>query len=695
MKKIILVTLLLLVNQVILISQPCLPDGITFTTQEQIDDFQDNYPGCSEIEGDLIISGSEISNLNGLTSISSIGGSLLIYLNFSLSSLDGLNNLTFIGGYISIDYNVELTSLEGLENLTSIGGYLSIFSNSALSGLNMLNSLTTIGGYLNIITNESLESLSGLENLTLISGGIFIYDNLSLTNLNGLENVNTDSLDYVSIWDNTSLAVCDAGSICDFLASPTGSVTIYNNAPGCNNPPEIANACGITLPCLPYGNYHFNTQYDIDNFQTNYPNCIELGGYVSISGNDIINLDGLSGVTSISEYLEIRDNENLTDMSGLETLTSIGGALTIINNPALSSLNGLQNINANLISDLQITDNTSLSDCEVSSLCDYLASPSGSVTILNNAAGCNNPTEVAAACGITLPCLPFGNYYFNDQENIDNFQTFYPGCNELAGLVEINGSDITNLNGLNNVTSIGDGGLHLVDNISLTDLSGLNNLTSIGGDLLIYNNTLESLSGIEALTSIGGNLNFDNNESLISLLGLNNLNSIGGHLSISNNNELTSLSGLNNIDAGSISHIKITDNPLLASCEVKSVCDYLSSSNGNIFISDNATGCNSQQEVQAECDEASINENYLLNNLTISPNPFIQSTTIEFELLEPTNIELIIFNHLGVEVYSISEKKYQGHQEINWKAENLPSGVYFCVLKTREGIQTKKLIKVN
>ena len=45
---------------------PCLPEGITFTTQEQIDSFQINYPGCTEIEGDVQICGNDITNLNGL-----------------------------------------------------------------------------------------------------------------------------------------------------------------------------------------------------------------------------------------------------------------------------------------------------------------------------------------------------------------------------------------------------------------------------------------------------------------------------------------------------------------------------------------------------------------------------------------------------------------------------------------------------
>jgi len=34
------------------IAQSCLPQGITFTTQAQIDNFQPIYPYCTEIEGD-------------------------------------------------------------------------------------------------------------------------------------------------------------------------------------------------------------------------------------------------------------------------------------------------------------------------------------------------------------------------------------------------------------------------------------------------------------------------------------------------------------------------------------------------------------------------------------------------------------------------------------------------------------------
>ena len=134
----------------------CLPEGITLSTQEQIDNFQTNYPGCTGILGSVIIYGSDITNLNGLSVLISIGGNLIIGRYYGgqgnplLSDLNGLENLTYIGGSIVIAGNNALTSLTGLESLNSIGGNL------------------TIGGIWN--SNPSLTSLTGLQNLTSIGG---------------------------------------------------------------------------------------------------------------------------------------------------------------------------------------------------------------------------------------------------------------------------------------------------------------------------------------------------------------------------------------------------------------------------------------------------------------------------------------------------------------------------------------------
>ena len=70
----------------------CLEQDVTFSSQEQIDNFKINYPGCKTIQGDVTISGN-ITNLNGLNVLSSIGGALSIKLNKRLTSLAGLENI--------------------------------------------------------------------------------------------------------------------------------------------------------------------------------------------------------------------------------------------------------------------------------------------------------------------------------------------------------------------------------------------------------------------------------------------------------------------------------------------------------------------------------------------------------------------------------------------------------------------------
>lgn len=54
----------------------CLPEGIIFSNQAQIDNFNSNYPDCTEIKGGVLIEGNDISNLDGLSIVTSIGGYL-------------------------------------------------------------------------------------------------------------------------------------------------------------------------------------------------------------------------------------------------------------------------------------------------------------------------------------------------------------------------------------------------------------------------------------------------------------------------------------------------------------------------------------------------------------------------------------------------------------------------------------------
>jgi hypothetical protein len=354
----------------------------------------------------------------------------------------------------------------------------------------------------------------------------------------------------------------------------------------------VADSCGIILSCLPYGNYYFHSQSDIDKFQFDYHDCTELEGDVFITGNDITNLIGLSAVTSIGGDIRIEGNDSLTNLTGLDNLITIGDELSIKGNSILTGLTGLDNV----------------------------TSIGGALTIYNSA--------------------------------------------------------LINLTGLENVTSIG-GDLNIGNvweggNPALKNLTGLNNVTSIGGSLRIG-----CYTGC--------------NPALTSLTALNNVTSIGGSLYIDWNNSLTSLTGLDNIDAGSISNIMIINNTSLSTCDVQSICNYLSGPSDSVDIAYNAIGCNSQEEVEAACevglDESAVSSRRSAVN--IYPNPSCTLITVETTSSLEKNTILTIYNLNGQQLIQRQITEQQTVVDVS----NLSQGVYFVKVTDDSKVKVGKIIR--
>jgi hypothetical protein len=244
MKNLHVLSAIILLSQFTMAQTPCLPEGISFSSQAQIDNFQGNFPGCTEIEGNVTINGENIADLSGLAAITSIGGYLILQNNVNLKSLSGLANLTHVGGWCWIFNNDSLTSLTGLGSLVSIDGDLQIDGNNSLLSVSGLDNLASIGDGLFILQHPLLESLAALGKLTSVGmEGLMIHHNSALTDLAGLENINGGTITYLYIAYNIHLSVCHVESICDYIASPEAIVEIYINAPGCNSQEEVEEAC--------------------------------------------------------------------------------------------------------------------------------------------------------------------------------------------------------------------------------------------------------------------------------------------------------------------------------------------------------------------------------------------------------------------------------------------------------------------
>ncbi len=341
----------------------------------------------------------------------------------------------------------------------------------------------------------------------------------------------------------------------------------------------------IAQSCLPNG-IHFKTQSEIDNFNTNYPNCTKIEGPIIIDDTiegDITNLLGLSNLTQTGFYFRISNNSMLTELNGLENFDTIGYSLSIIDNNSLTSLSAFESLNY-VYSYIEIVENPSLVNLEGLEQLDTITN----LSIIEN----------------------------------ESLQ------------------DLSELSNLKKTRTL----LHIENNQSLNSLSGLENLVFVGEDLKIFNNnSLTDLQGLNGLKYIQSGLKIRYNDQLTSLDGLENLDTINGGLSIWGNDVLSSLESINNC------HLKfalsIYDNPFLEVCSINSICNFLSTNPYYVDIHNNSLGCNSIEEVEEEC-LVKVSNYYTDINFKIYPNP--SKNELRIISTNGNRIEqALIYNSLG------------------------------------------------
>ena len=78
------------------------------------------------------------------------------------------------------------------------------------------------------------------------------------------------------------------------------------------------------------------------------------------------------------------------------------------------------------------------------------------------------------------------------------------------------------------------------------------------------------------------------------------------------------------------------------------------------------------------------------------PNPFTNFTTIEYELQQPSTVQITICNYLGEQIESTPEKRQSnGKYQLTWDAKNLPVGLYYCALRIENRMKTLRMIKIK
>ncbi len=263
----------------------CTPGDITLSSQADVDDFQTNHgPGCDRVTGTFTITGADITNLNGLSGLTSV-----YWVNLTgnplLTDISGLSNLTTFTGPFFISNNSVLTNLTGLSGMVALtGGALIVENNPLLSDLSALSGLVSINASLSIQKNDSLTDLDDFASLTSVSSNINIGYNDALVSLAGLSG----------------------------LAGFTAGIDLRFNS----MLPTLNGLQGLT----------------------------DIRSLVLFNNDALLDVDGLDNVTSIgngSSALFISNNAVLADVDGLGALVSLDADLEITDNPMLSLCSAL------------------------------------------------------------------------------------------------------------------------------------------------------------------------------------------------------------------------------------------------------------------------------------------------------------------------------------------------------------------
>lgn len=593
-------------------------------SQSEVNAFIETYADCPTIKGNLILRGNDITDISGLSFLTSITGNLNIESNINLTSLNGLQNISNIGNNLYIYKMKALTDLSGLNGnaIQQLNGFLEINNNDALQNIDALNGIQSVRRYVNISDNPALISIEGLAKIIKIDNNLTISNNESLTTLKGVEDIQI-IVDRIQITNNDILNDCSA--ICAIIqADGVKNVVIYNNPIGCNNQTEVEATCSPSVCDI--GTIRIDTQRELTTFISNYTTCDTLRGNLRISGT-VENLIGLSFIKVLYGNISIINNQKLVNIVGFNKV-KILGSLTIDDNRQLNSLEGIEQIEigsdliieyneellhlnelsilTNINGDLTIKNNSNLdnyvglsnltnirrnftlfSNNAVFNLIgiEQLQSVGGDLNIQYNQAlsDCGalctlfdrnipdgdininrNSSQCSSLQEIELYCAngtcPEGNIQLTTQAEVNTFVASYTDCDSLSGNLTIKGYN------------------------NITDLSGLSFLTHITGNLRIEDNfIITDLSGFENLKKIGGYLLIEENAKLVSIDKLGQLISLGSNLEIKKNSALANLIGIEQLTTIE-GNLHIEDNTRLSDLNA---LDSLTTINGDFRIHNN------------------------------------------------------------------------------------------------------------
>jgi hypothetical protein len=149
----------------------------------------DELEGVVEVTGSIIISETDLTDLNFMACVRVVGGEITIFNNDALTNVDGLWSMEEIGTDFIFSGNDAITDFNGLPNVAKLINNLQIRENNAMTAVTGFHSLVgidgsgldpmgnQIGGNITIQENAVLEHIDGLIGVLVANGVVAISNN--------------------------------------------------------------------------------------------------------------------------------------------------------------------------------------------------------------------------------------------------------------------------------------------------------------------------------------------------------------------------------------------------------------------------------------------------------------------------------------------------------------------------------------
>ena len=178
------------------------------SSQKQIDDLRDELLDIDEIDGNLKIERSDITNISALKNITHVSGDLIIEYNRRLKHFN-FSSLQSIGNFFLVKKNSQLTDLGDFSSLQSIGGTFWVRDNNKLTDFGDFSSLQSIEDDFMVEDNRKLTDLGDFPALKFIGRSFSLLSNRELTDVGRFPSLTSIGVgptgDSIAIRDNSNL----------------------------------------------------------------------------------------------------------------------------------------------------------------------------------------------------------------------------------------------------------------------------------------------------------------------------------------------------------------------------------------------------------------------------------------------------------------------------------------------------------